>query len=139
MEEVNLYQISIFFLQGFVVSFLVLTLFHFRKVTGNNLLFTTLGMFQFIQVFIATTMYFEVYDGISVSPGSAVLFSVTLFTVLIFYIKEDALLTRRLIYALVTANLMIVILLLLFGINLQDANIRFYLIDFFIRIYFKTY
>ncbi len=124
MEAINFYQISIFLLQGIVVSFLVLILFHFRKVAGNSLLFTALGMFQFIQVFTATTMYFEVYDGITVSPGSSVLFSVTLFTVLIFYIKEDALLTRRLIYALVTANLMIVILLLLFGINLQDSNIH---------------
>ncbi|WP_233558630.1 histidine kinase dimerization/phospho-acceptor domain-containing protein [Aquimarina sp. BL5] len=124
MEAINFYQISIFLLQGFVVSFLVLILFHFRKVTGNGLLFTTLGMFQFIQVFTATTMYFEVYDGITVSPGSSVLFSVTLFSVLIFYIKEDALLTRRLIYALVIANLMIVILLLLFGINLEDSNMH---------------
>ncbi|AXT55494.1 PAS domain S-box protein [Aquimarina sp. AD1] len=124
MEEVNFYQISVFLLQGFVVSFLVLTLFHFRKVTGNGLLFTALGMFQFIQVFTATTMYFEIYNGITVSPGSSVLFSVTLFTVLIFYIKEDALLTRKLIYALVIANLMIVILLLLFGINLKDSSIH---------------
>ncbi|WP_298539241.1 ATP-binding protein [uncultured Aquimarina sp.] len=124
MEAINFYQISIFLLQGFVVSFLVLILFHFRKVTGNGLLFTALGMFQFIQVFTATTMYFEVYDGIIVSPGSSVLFSVTLFSVLIFYIKEDALLTRRLIYALVIANLMIVILLLLFGINLEDSNMH---------------
>ncbi|WP_298318908.1 PAS domain-containing sensor histidine kinase [uncultured Aquimarina sp.] len=124
METINFYQISIFLLQGFVVSFLVLVLFHFRKVTGNGLLFTTLGIFQFIQVFTATTMYFEVYDGITVSPGSSVLFSVTLFSVLIFYIKEDALLTRRLIYALVIANLMIVILLLLFGINLEDSNMH---------------
>ncbi|WP_378174652.1 histidine kinase dimerization/phospho-acceptor domain-containing protein [Aquimarina sp. SS2-1] len=124
MEAINYYQISIFLLQGFVVSFLVLVLFHFRKVTGNGLLFTALGMFQFIQVFTATTMYFEIFDGITVSPGSSVLFSVTLFTVLIFYIKEDALLTRRLIYALVTANLMIVILLLLFGINLQDSSMH---------------
>ncbi|MBW1296135.1 sensor histidine kinase [Aquimarina litoralis] len=124
MEAINFYQISVFLLQGLVVSSLVLALFHFRKVTGNGLLFTALGMFQFIQVFTATTMYFEVYDGITVSPGSSVLFSVTLFTVLVFYIKEDALLTRRLIYALVIANLMIVILLLLFSINLQDSKIH---------------
>nr|WP_299439370.1 histidine kinase dimerization/phospho-acceptor domain-containing protein [uncultured Aquimarina sp.] len=81
-------------------------------------------MFQFIQVFTATTMYFEIFDGITVSPGSSVLFSVTLFTVLIFYIKEDALVTRRLIYALVIANLMIVILLLLFGINLENSSMH---------------
>ncbi|WP_366889131.1 PAS domain-containing sensor histidine kinase [uncultured Aquimarina sp.] len=124
MEAINFYQISIFLLQGFIISFLVLTLFHFRKVTGNGLLFTTLGMFQFIQVFTATTMYFEIFDGITVSPGSSVLFSVTLFTVLIFYIKEDALVTRRLIYALVIANLMIVILLLLFGINLENSSMH---------------
>ncbi|MHA7057136.1 sensor histidine kinase [Aquimarina sp. M1] len=124
MEAINFYQISIFLLQGFVISFLVLSLFHFRKVTGNGLLFTALGMFQFIQVFTATTMYFELYDGITVSPGSSLLFSVTLFTILIFYIKEDASITRRLIYALVTANLMIVILLLLLGINLKDSNMH---------------
>lgn len=122
METINFYQISIFIFQGFLVSCLILTLFHFRKITGTGLLYTTIGMFQFIQVFLASTIYFEISDGIIISPGSSILFSVSLFTILLFYIKEDAIIARRLIYSLVTANFVLAILLALFQLNIESSE-----------------
>ncbi|WP_344926658.1 sensor histidine kinase [Aquimarina addita] len=122
MDTINFYQITIFIFQGFLVSFLILALFHFRKIVGTGLLYTTIGMFQFIQVFLASTIYFEIYEGIVVSPGSSILFSVSLFTILLFYIKEDAIIARRLIYALVTANFVLAILLVLFHLNIESSE-----------------
>ncbi|WP_328516457.1 PAS domain-containing sensor histidine kinase [Aquimarina aquimarini] len=121
MDTQLFYQISIFLFQGFVVAFLILLLFRLRTVVGLGLLFTTLGLFQFIQVFMASTLYFEISETIVVSPGSSVLFSATLFAILLMYIKEDAITTRKLIYALIIANLVLCLLLLVFKINIEEV------------------
>ncbi len=121
MDTINFYQISIFLFQGLIVASLILLLFRLRTIMGNGLLFTTLGLFQFIQVFLASTLYFEISDTLVVSPGSAILFTATMFAVLLIYIKEDAITARRLIYALVIANLVLCFLLLSFRLNIEGA------------------
>nr|WP_158447909.1 ATP-binding protein [Aquimarina longa] len=70
---------------------------------------------------MASTLYFEISDTIVVSPGSSVLFSATLFVILITYIKEGAITTRKLIYALIIANIVLCFLLLCFRINIEGA------------------
>ncbi len=122
MDTLNFYQILIFLFQGFVVAFLILLLFRLRTMIGLGILFTSLGLFQFIQVFLASTLYFEISDLIVVSPGSSVLFSATLFSILLIYIKEDAITARKLIYALVIANAVLCFLLLSFRMNIEGAN-----------------
>ena len=121
MDAINYHQISIFLFQGIIVASLILLLFRLRTVMGLGLLFTSLGLFQFIQVFLASTLYFEISETLVISPGSSVLFSATLFAVLMTYIKEDAITTRRLIYALVVANLLLCFLLLSFRWNIEGA------------------
>ncbi len=121
MDTINFYQISIFLFQGLIVASLILLLFRLRAVMGHGLLFTSLGLFQFIQVFLASTLYFEISDTLVVSPGSSVLFSGTLFAVLLIYIKEDASTARKLIYALVVANIILCFLLLSFRLNIEGA------------------
>ena len=49
------------------------------------------------------------------------MFPATLFAVLLLYIKEDASVTRRLIYALVTANIVMSVLLLSFRFNIEGS------------------
>ena len=85
---------------GFVVAF-----FGLRERFGYAPLYVTLGGFQHLQTLMAATLYIEVYPGITVSPGSAVLFTATLFAVLLVYIREDAAQTRSLIVGIVAANL----------------------------------
>ncbi|TPN89184.1 sensor histidine kinase [Aquimarina algicola] len=121
MEALNLYQILILLFQGAVVAFFMLLLFRLRKTMGLGILFASLGLFQFIQVFLASTIYFKISDQILVSPGSSVLFSASLFAVLLLYIKEDASTARKLIYALVMANIVLCFLLLSFRINIEGA------------------
>lgn len=121
MDTLNFYQILIFVFQGFVIAFLILLLFRLRTMIGLGVLFTSLGLFQFIQVFMASTLYFEISDVIVVSPGSSVLFTATLFTILLIYIKEDAISARKLIYALVIANIVLCFLLLSFRMNIEGA------------------
>ncbi|WP_108808797.1 ATP-binding protein [Aquimarina spinulae] len=121
MDTLIFYQILIFLFQGFVVAFLILLLFRLRTIIGLGVLFASLGLFQFVQVFMASTLYFKISDAIVVSPGSSVLFSATLFAILLIYIKEDATTARKLIYALVIANIVLCFLLLAFRMNMEGA------------------
>ncbi|PKV50900.1 PAS domain S-box-containing protein [Aquimarina sp. MAR_2010_214] len=121
MDTLIFYQILIFLFQGFVVAFLILLLFRLRTIIGLGVLFASLGLFQFVQVFMASTLYFKISDTIVVSPGSSILFSAALFAILLIYIKEDAITARKLIYALVIANIVLCFLLLAFRINMEGA------------------
>jgi hypothetical protein len=121
MDTQNFYQILIFIFQGFVVAFLILLLFRLRTMIGLGVLFASLGLFQFIQVFMASTLYFQIFEGIVISPGSSVLFSATLFAILLTYIKEGALTARKLIYALIIVNVVLCFLLLSFRMNIEGV------------------
>ncbi len=90
---------------------------------GLGLLFTAVGLFQFMQVFLASTIYIEIAPQISVSPGSAILFPVSLFAILIIYIKEGALETRKIIYALLAANIITSLLLHTLSWNISGSHI----------------
>ena len=117
----NYQQIAILFLQGFLVAFVILLLFRLRKTLGIGMLFACLGLFQFMQVFLSTTIYVSIADNLLVSPGSSVLFTATLFAILIIYIKEDASETKKLIYALLIVNVIMSIFIETFSWNLNEA------------------
>ena len=73
----------------------------------------TLGSFQHLQTVLAASVYVEVYPGLVISPGSTVLFTATLFAVLLVYIREDAGQARSLIVGVVAANLTLTLVSLL--------------------------
>ena len=118
----NYSQIGIFFLQGSLVSILILFLFNLRKKLGIGLLFACLGLFQFMQVFLSSTVYVKIAKNLLVSPGSSVLFTATLFAILLIYIKEDASETRKIIYALLITNIAMSLLLKTFSWSLEDPT-----------------
>lgn len=118
----NYFQIAILFSQGALVASLILFLFRLRKILGIGLLFACLGLFQFMQVFLSSTVYVAITKDILVSPGSSVLFTASLFTILLIYIKEDASETRKIIYALVIINIAMSILLKSFSWNIEDSS-----------------
>ncbi len=118
----NFFQIEILLSQGILVSFLILTLFHLRKKLGIGILFACLGLFQFMQVFLSSTVYVRIAPNLLVSPGSSVLFTATLFAILIIYIKEDASETRKIIYALLIANITMAFLIESFGWNIKGSS-----------------
>ena len=118
----NYNQIAILFLQGTLVAFVILLLFHLRKQLGIGILFACLGLFQFMQVFLSSTVYVSITNGFLVSPGSSVLFTATLFALLIIYIKEDASETRKIIYALLIVNIVMTILIQLISWNLEESS-----------------
>jgi hypothetical protein len=87
------------------LAFVVLMLFRLRVRLGLAPLYITIGVFQHMQVMLANTFYMEIFPGITVSPGSIVMFSLTFFAILLVYISDDAGEARKLCYGLLAANL----------------------------------
>jgi len=97
-----------------------------------------LGALQQLQAILALTVYLQVTPGIVISPGSSVLLTGVLFTILLVYIREDAPEARKLIYGLLTANLTVAILSFLVGLHLKS---RFVINTFGLRqeIFFQGF
>jgi len=109
MHGIAYNQILILVLQCIIVGSLLLTLFRLRSIFGLSLLFIALGVIQYMQVFLYNTLYIEIAPSVLVSPGT-ILFTGSLFAILLIYIREDALEARKLIYAIVAANFVLVLL-----------------------------
>ena len=117
----NILQIAVFLLEGAIIASLFLFLFRIRKKYGLGILYACMGLFQFMQVFLTNTIYVELFKNVVVSPGSVVMFTASLFAILLIYIKEDAEETRKIIYTLVVINVVMAILLFIFQINLNNS------------------
>lgn len=120
-------QLIIFSIEVIIVSILLLLLFRFRPVFGLSPLYITLGVFQPIQVFLASSIYVEIIPGILVSPGSVILFTASLFVVLLIYIQEDAIEARKAIYGLMLANITMSLLLFIFGMHIDLQSTKNFL------------
>jgi PAS domain S-box-containing protein len=109
-------------MHGTFVALLLLLLFRIRKSVGIGPLYACLGLFQFLQTFLANTVSVEVSPGFIVNPGSSVVFTATLLAILLIYIKEDTTETRNIIFTLVITNIIIAILLHTFSWSLDGAT-----------------
>lgn len=117
----NILQIAAFLLEGTIIASLFLFFFRIRKKYGLGILYACMGLFQFMQVFLTNTIYVELFKNVVVSPGSVVMFTASLFAILLIYIKEDAEETRKIIYTLVVINVVMAILLFIFQLNLNNS------------------
>lgn len=115
------YHVALLLLEATVVSGVLLTFFRLRKKFGLSLLCVTLGTFQHLQTQLAASLYVEVWPDIFVSPGSAVLFTATLFATLLIYIRDDAAGARSVIAGIVAANVTLTTLLLVTQMHLNTA------------------
>lgn len=108
-------------LQSLLVSAMLLLLYRLRPWFGHSLLYLSLGSFQYLQTYLAVTASVSVAPGLVLNPGSAVLFTATLFVILLVYITEDLEETRRLIYGIVIANILVTLVSALFSIQMGPA------------------
>lgn len=95
-------QIGLLFVEAAVMAGLVLGLFRARSVLGLSPLYIVMGGFQYLEATLSLQV--ALWPGFEIYPGSSVMFTTNLFAVLLVYIKEDALETRKLVYGLVLAN-----------------------------------
>jgi len=117
-----LVHISFIILEIILVISLVLFLFRMRDRFGLIPLFIVLGVLQPIQTILAATFFVEIIPGMPVSPGAAILFTSSLFVILLIYIYQDAVETRNTVYGILTANAMMMILFVIYGWQLRFQN-----------------
>ncbi len=102
-----------------LVGTLLLVLFAARHRVGISHFFVTLGVLQYLQATLSATVYAPLLPNVYVSPGSAVLFTASLSMVLLVHLREGPELARRLLYALVAANVAVGVMSILFGLHLN--------------------
>ena len=86
------------------VALLILLFYRLKPWLGLVPLFVLIGSNQYFQTVLATSFQINLFGEYSVSPGSIILFSASLFTILLIYIKEGTAITQKLIFAIVLTN-----------------------------------
>lgn len=100
------------------VSFLIILFYRLKPKFGLAPLYILLGTNQYFQTILASSFYINFFGELSISPGSIILFSSSLFVILFIYIKEGVRSTQILILGIVLANLSVTILAYI--TNLQE-------------------
>lgn len=100
------------------LALLLLALFWLRRRFGLTPLYVSLGVFQPVQVLLSSSVYVEMWPGVSVSPGQ-VMFAAGLLALLLVFIRADALEARKIIYGIVGANLVMTLVLEMAAVQLR--------------------
>lgn len=101
----------------------LLTLFRLRDTLGIGAFFCALGSLHFMETYFAASFYLSLPLGISLSPGSVILFSGKLALLLLVYIREDAEVARQPIYGLLLGNAMVIALVSILKLQFQGGPI----------------
>lgn len=112
-------QLLMFIAEALTTILLLLFLFRIMTQLGLAPLYVSLGVFQPVKVLLVPSIYAEILPGLIISPGSAIMFTASLFAALLVYIREDAIEARKIIYGVMAANLTMTMLLLVLGTQLN--------------------
>jgi diguanylate cyclase (GGDEF)-like protein len=93
---------------GFIAGLLALCFVgaaRLRQQWGITPIAVLAGMGQAAQSLLGFGVSVELFNGISINPGSTIFFPATLFAILLVYVLEDEVEAKRLIYGILIANL----------------------------------
>ena len=110
-------QLAMLAAEAAVMAAIVIALFRARTVLGLTPLYIVLGGLQYLEAMLSWKVVLA--PGITLYPASAVLFPSTLMSVLLIYVKDDAIEARKLVYGLVLANVGAAVISLLIGWHLM--------------------
>ncbi|HET7042065.1 MAG TPA: hypothetical protein VFI13_08590, partial [Gemmatimonadales bacterium] len=91
-------------LEMVLVAASICALYELRGRFGLAPLFIFLAATQYLQALLGEALFLRIAGGISVSPGSVVLFAGDLFALLLIYLREGVPATRTLVYGIILAN-----------------------------------
>ena len=95
-------QLALLGVEAVVMAALVLGLFRSRTLLGLSPLYIVVGGFQYLEASLGLRV--DVAPGWALYPASTVMFTATLLTLLLVYVKEETREARKLVYGLVLAN-----------------------------------
>ncbi len=87
-----------------LIGFLILFLYKLKPRFGLAPLYIYLGSNRYFQTILSNSIQINFLHEYTISPGAAIIFSSTLFAVLLIYIKEGPRITQRLIIGITLAN-----------------------------------
>jgi hypothetical protein len=102
--------LTLFLTETLLISISIVILHRFKDYFGIGLLLIFLGSVQFIQTILTTTVYNEIFKGVVISPGSAVLYTSTLCCLLLIFHTEGVKKTRTAIFGLLFSNVLLAFL-----------------------------
>ena len=111
MFSLDLRSIIYILVEILFVGGVTLALFRLRRQISLAPLYLFVGTNQFLSVVLASTIYLTIAPAIIVSPGSTVLFTASLFAILLVYLRTDIPTSRGLILGIVLANFTLTVLL----------------------------
>ena len=119
------------------VSILILSCYRLKSWFGLTPLYVFIGASQFFQTILITSFPVNILGGLSISVNSNILFSASLFAILLLYIKEGVAITQKFIFSIVLANFSITILTIFahqqeLAIGVEPSNL--FLVNF--RVFF---
>jgi diguanylate cyclase (GGDEF)-like protein len=126
-------QLLVLALEAAVMATIILGLFRARTKFGSTPLYIVLGGFQFLEAMLSLKV--PVAPGVVINPASTILFTTTLVTVLLIYVKDDAIEARKLVYGLVLANGAVAIVSYIIGLQIGLPGSQYHSLtsgDFFI-------
>jgi len=113
-------QVGMFALEAVVMISITLGLFRARTILGFTPLYIVLGGFQFLEATL--NLRADVAPDFALNPASVVMFTATLSTVILVYLKDDAFEARKLLYGLVLANAAVSLVSLMIGWHMTLAG-----------------
>lgn len=114
-------QVALLAFEAAVMALLVFALFRSRTVLGLSPLYIVIGGFQYLEASLSLRV--EVAPGWHVYPASTVMFTATLLTVLLVYIKEETREARKLVYGLVLANAGLSVISMLVSLHVRTPGV----------------
>ncbi|MFT5941605.1 MAG: PAS domain-containing protein [Sediminicola sp.] len=100
-----MYVLASILIEFLLIATFILVLFNLRDKIGLAPVYILIGSLQYFQVNLENLVSFKFLGEYPVYPGSIVLFSAVLFSVLLIYIKEGVLSARTLILGILISNL----------------------------------
>lgn len=101
---------TLLLIEALLVAATIVLLWRLRPYLGLAPLYIFVGSNQYLQTVLAATLYVTLPGGLSMSPGSVVLFPAALFAILLIYLTDDVPATRTLIYGIVLSNVTLTVL-----------------------------
>lgn len=90
--------------ESILLSVLLLGAFRLRHIMGLGPVVAVVASLQLMQPILSRSFYWEVFDGVSASRGSCVLFAGNLAIVIYAFARDGTLAARTLLYGIIIAN-----------------------------------
>lgn len=97
-------------IETLIIGLMIIGLHASKKYFGIGLLFVFLGTVQFFQTILSSNVYNLYFDVLVFSPGSALIYTSTLFTILLIFRSESVIKVRSIIYGIIVSNIILVFL-----------------------------